>query len=396
MNLRAERTLSDGRKTYCCEFREGKPDDYVTFQAGRWDPKECDPIPYVPYDPEDPDQKEIDDFMAKVFPRAELREYMWRKLASCLEGSNREQKYETWIGIGGNGKSKLVDLMSMTLGDYAKSMKSTVLTRKRPDGGNANPELMPIRNRRFIYMAEPDEGEPLNTSLMKQFTGEDSVEARGLFKDQVSFLIKGKIFMLCNRFPAIHAMDRGTWRRVVAVPFESKFVDEKGEEGKEINPARNIWPRDDFLDIKLRKWRIPFMSRLVHIYENVYLKTGLEPIPAIIKQESENYRALFDSFGKFKMARMRQETGAEAQFKEIWAVYKRWSEEMGSSGGKRLTQTELQKRLNDEFGEPLDKKTYRRLRLFDDDEELDTYDREMAEERSTRGSASAGAAAART
>jgi P4 family phage/plasmid primase-like protien len=384
LNLRAERTLPDGRKTYVCEFREGKPDDYVSFQAGRWEPKECEAIPYVPYNPEDPDQKEIDDFMEKVFPRPELRSYMWRKLASCLEGTNKEQKYETWIGIGGNGKSKLVDLMSMSLGDYAKSLKSTVLTRKRPDGGNANPELMPIRNRRFIYMAEPDEGEPLNTSLMKQFTGEDSVEARGLFKEQVSFLIKGKIFMLCNRFPAIHAMDRGTWRRVVAVPFESKFVDEKSEEGKEINPERNIWPRDDFLDIKLRKWRVPFMSRLVHVYENEYLKVGLEPIPAIIKQESENYRALFDSFGKFKMSRIRQESGAEAQFKEIWAVYKRWSEEMGSSGGKRLTQTELQKRLNDEFGEPLDKKTYRRVRLFDDDEDIDAYDRECKEEQAAR------------
>jgi hypothetical protein len=102
---------------------------------------------------------------------------------------------------------------------------------------------------------------------------------------------------------------------------------------------------------------------------------------------------LFDSFGKFKMARIRQESGAEAQFKEVWAVYKRWSEEMGSSGGKRLTQTELQKRLNDEFGEPLDKKTYRRVRLFDDDEDIDAYDREAREEASVRSGGGKGAGA---
>ncbi len=380
LNLRAERMGADGKVEYYCHFREGKPDDYVTFQAGRWQSKQCDPMPYVPYDPDDPVHTEIDDFMAKVFPRPELRAYMWRKLASCLEGTNREQKYDTWIGVGGNGKSKLVDLMSMTLGDYATSLQSTVLTRKRPDSGAANPDIMAVYNRRFIYMAEPDDGEPLNTSRMKQFTGEDVVEARGLFQDQTKFQITGKMFMLCNKFPAIHAMDRGTWRRVMAVPFESKFVDPDGDEAKDINPARNIWPRDNHLDAKLKLWRIPFMSRLVHLYETVYLKTGIEPIPAIVKQASENYRSQFDSFGKFKHARIRTEAGAEAQLKEIWAVYKEWSLDVGAAGGKKLTMAELQKRLDDEFGEPLDKKTYRRVRLFGDEDELDAYDREVAEE----------------
>jgi hypothetical protein len=32
---------------------------------------------------------------------------MWRKLASYLEGTNREQTYDTWIGVGGNGKTIL-------------------------------------------------------------------------------------------------------------------------------------------------------------------------------------------------------------------------------------------------------------------------------------------------
>ena len=156
---------------------------------------------------------------------------MWRKLASCLEGANKEQRYDTWIGVGGNGKSKLVDLVALTLGDYATSLQSTALTRKRPESGAANPDIIAVWKKRFIYLAEPDDGEPLNTSRMKQFTGEDVVEARGLFQDQQKFQITGKLFMLCNRLPPIHTNDRGTWRRVIAVPFESKFVDPKGPEG---------------------------------------------------------------------------------------------------------------------------------------------------------------------
>ena len=189
---KAASSAAEGANEFYVQFRKAEPSDFVTFLAGRYATKNCDPIEYIEYDPRDPEQartyREIDDFMEKVFPRAELRQYMWRKLASCLEGSNKEQTYDTWIGVGGNGKSKLVDLMSMVLGDYASSLQSTAMTRKRPDSGAANPDIMAIRNKRFIYMAEPDDREPLNTSRMKQFTGEDDVEARGLFEDVFALL----------------------------------------------------------------------------------------------------------------------------------------------------------------------------------------------------------------
>jgi putative DNA primase/helicase len=223
-------------------------------------------------------------------------------------------------------------------------------------------------------MAEPDDGEPLNTSRMKQFTGEDVVEARGLFEDQSKFQIAGKMFMLCNKYPIINAMDRGTWRRIMSVPFESKFVDVDSPEGKEINPAKNVWPRDPFLDGKLKRWRAPFMSRLVHVYETEYLKTGIEPIPAIVTQESANYRSQFDSFGKFMQARFRKDLGAEFVIKDAWHIYKQWSESMGSAGGKKLTMAELQKRCDEEMGGSSDKKTYKGYQLFESDEDAEEFD----------------------
>ncbi len=377
IDLRTPIMTSDGNIShYTVSFRDAKPEDYITFMAGRYPTKNCDPIDYVEYDPNDPEQipihAEIDDFMEKVFPRPELRAYMWRKLASCIEGANKEQTYETWIGVGGNGKSKLVDLMSMALGDYASSLQSTALTRKRPDSGAANPDIMAIRNKRFIYMAEPDDREPLNTSRMKQFTGEDDVEARGLFEDQTKFKITGKIFMLCNAFPAINTMDRGTWRRVRAVPFESKFVDPTQEE---VNPKANIYPRDNQLDSKMREWRTLFMSRLIHIYKTEYLPYGLGKLPAIVTQESNKYQETFDSVGKFMNARIREvkKGGYEADIKAIFREYKNWYEAVGG-GGRKLNQTELYKRLRDKCGEPVDKKTFKQMRLFTDDDEIQEYD----------------------
>ena len=77
---------------------------------------------------------------------------------------------------------------------------------------------------------------------MKQFSGEDVVEARGLFEDQQRFRITGKLFMMCNRLPPIHAMDRGTWRRIRVLLFGSKFVDKSDPELKIGRP--NVFPRD--------------------------------------------------------------------------------------------------------------------------------------------------------
>jgi P4 family phage/plasmid primase-like protien len=383
IDLHAVRTKEDGSKEYYVNFRKAEPTDYITFMAGRYVTKNCEPIDYVEYNPTDPEQAvihaEIDDFMTKVFPKPELRKYMWRKLASCLEGTNKEQTYETWIGVGGNGKSKLVDLMSMALGDYATSLQSTAMTRKRPESGAANPDIMAIRNKRFIYMAEPDDREPLNTSRMKQFTGEDDVEARGLFEDQTKFKITGKIFMLCNAFPAINTMDRGTWRRVRAVPFESKFVDPAVEEPI---PEKYIYPRDNQLDLKLRKWRSLFMSRLIYIYKTEYLPYGLGAVPSIVTQESNKYQESFDSVSKFMNSRIREITkgGYEANIKDIYRVYKNWYEEIGGGVGRKLAQQDLYKRLCDKLGEPKDKKTFQQQRLFESDIDIEEYDRSLLEQ----------------
>jgi P4 family phage/plasmid primase-like protien len=382
IDLHAVRTKDDGNSEYYVNFRKAEPTDFVTFMSGRYPTKNCDSIDYIEYNPNDPEQApihaEIDDFMSKVFPRPELRKYMWRKLASCIEGANKEQTYETWIGVGGNGKSKLVDLMCMAMGDYTSSLQSTAMTRKRPESGAANPDIMAIRNKRFIYMAEPDDREPLNTSRMKQFTGEDDVEARGLFEDQTKFKITGKIFMLCNAFPAINTMDRGTWRRVRAVPFESKFVDPSVEEP---NPSQNVYPRDNQLDAKMKRWRAFFMSRLIHIYATEYLPYGLGAVPAIVTQESNKYQESFDSVAKFMNARIREveRGGYEANIKEIFRVYKNWYESIGGGVGRKLSQNELYNRLCDKIGTPQDKKTFKAIRLFEDDADIEEYDRTLNE-----------------
>jgi len=356
-------------------FEYGTPDDYVTFQAGNEMP-EHEPLHYHEYDPKDPLQAEIAEFFAQLFPNAELRAWVLKLLASCLEGKNREQCYYTFQGVGGNGKSKLVELMVMTLGDYQSSLQSTALTRKRPESGAANPDIMSIKNKRFIYMQEPDDKEPLNTSRMKQFSGEDAVEARGLYADQERFKVSGKLFMMCNNLPAINSMDRGTWRRVRLIPFESKFVN-PGD--KELGQP-NVFLKDMNLNTKLKRWRESFFALLVHIYVTQYAVSDngtLEPSPEIVMNESLKYREAFDSYAKFRFGRMRvdRDSDEKCTLTDIWRAYRYWYEAVGGAG-KKLTQADLNRRLEDEFGRPKESRFYSGLFVFNTEEDADAYDAE--------------------
>ena len=357
-------------------FRDGRPEDYMSFLAGQNLP-EMNAINYVEYDPADPLQAEIADFFAKLFPNPELRRYTLRLLASCLEGANREQCFYVATGVGGNGKSKLVELMRMTFGDYQTSMQSTVLTRKRPEAGAANPEIMAAKCRRFIYLQEPDDKEPINTSRMKQFSGEDMVEARALYGDQEKFIIMGKLFMMCNKLPPVTTMDRGTWRRIRVIPFVSKFVLPDHDEYKAKKP--NVFLIDPMMDKKLRLWREPFLALLVHIYKTEYIPFGLNPVPDVVTSASNKYKDDFDTCARFISERVREPVTMEEKLEcrqdpmtsnKIKTIVSQWKKDARVD----LNVQDVLNRLAAEFGEPQKGKEWPTIKVLGSDDAVADWD----------------------
>jgi len=357
-------------------FRQGRPEDYMSFMAGQNLP-EMAGIDYIPYDAADQAQAELADFFEKLFPNPEVRRYTLRLLASCLEGFNREQCFYIATGVGGNGKSKLVDLMRVTFGDYQTSLQSTVLTRKRPESGAANPDIMAAKCRRFIYLQEPDDKEPMNTSRMKQFSGEDMVEARALYGDQEKFVIMGKLFMMCNKLPPVTTMDHGTWRRIRVIEFVSKFVPPDHPELLAKKP--NVFPRDPALDKKIRAWREPFLALLVHIYETEYIPFGLNPVPAAVMQASNKYKENFDIYARFRSERVREPVTIEEKMKcrnepmttnKIKTIVTAWKKD----ARVELNSQDVINRLTEEFGEPVNGKEWPTIEVFGSDEGATDWD----------------------
>ena len=349
-------------------FRQGRPEDFISFRGGN-NPPRSEAIEYIPFKDLNREQlgqlEFLKNFFKQIYPDEELRTYVLRLLASCLEGANREQCYYTMIGEGSNGKSMIMNLCAITFGDYQTTLATTAITRKRPESGAANPDIIDIKNRRIISMNEPDSNEPINTSRMKQFSGEDLVEARGLFKDQEKFTVTGKLFMLTNKLPPINTMDYGTWRRIRAIPHVAAFY--LGDDPRLGGP--NTYLKDPEFVNKLNPCREVFLSWLVHIYDTEYLVYGLDPVPEAVKRETAQYREDFDSFAKFRNERIKKTAGKQTTFKQIANAYREWLQD-GNKGANRLNPRELEKRVNNEFGTPADGKTYNHIELFSEEEIL--------------------------
>lgn len=294
-----------------CVFREGRPEDYVTMSNKmilpidpEWEPGDDLPIPEAPI-PLDQliekvrmidDYEEIEDemmlFMEQVIPDPVLREYVYRFIAKCLSGKNKEEGFYIWTGSGGNGKSKLVELISLCFGDYYCNLPIALLTQKRKASGAASPELARTKGKRFVVMQEPGTKEKLNIGEMKEITGNDKIQARGLFKEPFEFRPQFKLVMMTNELPIIESDDDGTWRRLEAVPFISRFV-----EKDKVDESQNKYLRNMSLQEDIPDWMIPFILKLL-IECRSYYKEGIH-IPKAVKDRTRQYRNDNDIIGQF-------------------------------------------------------------------------------------------------
>ena len=73
------------------EFREGLPDDYISFSTGRH---------YIPYDPKSIEAQEVEGFFEKLFTNANVRRYVKDVLTIVLDGSIRQEKFYMFTGSG--------------------------------------------------------------------------------------------------------------------------------------------------------------------------------------------------------------------------------------------------------------------------------------------------------
>jgi P4 family phage/plasmid primase-like protien len=263
-------------------FRDGSPDDCISF---------CTNCDYEPYNKNDKHVKEVMKFFSQIQPDEEIMSYVLTLLSSYLQGHTPDEKFHIVTGTGANGKSKMIELVQMGMGDYATGLPVQLLTQKRSGAESASPVLAKTKGKRFGTFSEPEKNDQLRVGLMKELTGGDVITAREMYMPPVEFKPQFKLLLACNELPHIPASDQGTWRRLRVVEFKSKFVSNP-------DPKKpNEHPIDKYLTQKFDNWKVALMSILVHKFKD-YKENGIEEPDEVIKF-TKKYEADSDIYAEY-------------------------------------------------------------------------------------------------
>lgn len=310
------------------EFRDGRPEDYISFTTGN---------EYIPYDPDHPAIHGVQTYLQQVITNYDVREYVLKLLGSFLHGSIKDQKFYIWTGSGSNSKSKLIELFEKSYGDYCCKFPITLLTQKRAASNAANSEVARSKGKRFASLQEPSEDEQINIGLMKEYSGGDRIMARQIYKEPIEFNPQFKMLLLCNHLPNVPSDDGGTWRRIRVVEFKSKFVDNPV-------PERNEFPIDLDLSEKLDNWKPYFISMLIHYYDK-YKQHGIHE-PDEVLQCTNEYKNQNDHVANFiSEFIISHEPTSFLSLAEIFSEYKAWIRNDGINA-KLPTKSDLGKTIS--------------------------------------------------
>jgi len=308
------------------EFRMTKPDDYVSL---------CTNIEYIKMDEENVKhmsiKKEITEFMEQLFPDPLLNKYMWQHMAASLKGTNENQVFNIYTGTGRNGKSKLVDLISMALGDYKATVPITLVTSRRTTIGGASPEIAQLKGIRYACMQEPSENMSINEGVMKELTGGDPLSGRALYCDTITFNPQFTLVVCTNHLFDIKSTDDGTWRRIRVCDFESKFLDKPYENEKDFPKKKYPYQFKCVKDIDSRfeSWAPYFISMLVKV---AFETNGVvEDCPQVLAA-SQKYKMQQDYFAQFFEERIVPVEGGTIKRKDLQNEFIEWYTEL--YGGK--------------------------------------------------------------
>lgn len=184
------------------------------------------PVEYIPGAPRELWTKTLNSIFEDEggVPRIDEIRFLQKMLGYCLTGSVREHAFFIFHGRRGrNGKGVINQAVEAIMGDYVEQIPADTLLAKRGDGGGPSPSLAKIRGARLVFAKETDRGRRLDEALLKSLTGGDSITARFLHENEITFRPTFKIVLETNYNPHVDGSDDGIWERIKKLDFFRHF-----------------------------------------------------------------------------------------------------------------------------------------------------------------------------
>ena len=359
-------------------FREGRPDDYLTMTT-KYD--------YKDFKDDDIEISEVHDFISKIFPSRELKDFFIRSSAIELQGGNINKTFIVMSGVGDNGKSITIELKELAYGDYAIKLPTSLITGKRTQSSGATPELDRINGVRFAVLQEPDSKDVINIGMLKELTGNDSMYVRGLYSTGRDIKPMFKLVLVCNKLPRLPCDDPATWNRIRVMEFQSRFPKNAKEVPKtyEEQVKAKIFPRDEHFSEKLPYMKQAFMWILMQEYKKISKERVRRPDPDIVMQATMIYRENNDIFYQFVNEKfvVDKKDKEEIKLSQVYEVFKSWFRD-SFPNLKVPTKNELKEDLSIRWKEHMLKngsfKSIREKSLYEKDDDKDEEEEEEEED----------------
>ena len=322
---------------YKC-FRPGYPEDYLT---------KCTDIDYhtLTSSRHKSSIGEIHDFMEKLFPQKELRDYMWNHLSSVLIGKpSLNQSLFNYIGFGRNGKSALTDLMQKVLGTYKSVAPISIISQGRGKVGGLAPEIVAMKGCRYVVMQEPESTDVIHEGPMKELvSGIEPITARAPYMTKsVTFTPQFALVVCCNHLLSVRTQDDGTWRRLKVIPFKSKFTENPVTDDPDSPYQYKV---DLNLMDKYGAWSETFLAMLV---EMAYDNQGKTSDCDIVLEASNAYKERQDYLAEFVSDKVCRAEGYSIRKGELSNEFKNWY--IVNVGTKNVKPKEIHDHMDKKFG----------------------------------------------
>lgn len=301
------------------EFRPGRPEDFISKVL---------PIDLKDYKMEDESVQNVVNFLMKVFPDPEIREYFLDCYSDIFVGGNNQKKVYLWTGEGDNGKSITQMFFDEMLGELAIKFNTQYFTGKKVSSGSANPELAraapPVR---LGTMEEPDADEQLNIGELKKLSGGDKFWARDLFEKGKKTREVTPMFMIsfiCNKLPKLKYSDKATWNRFRVIPFEATFVepDQPCPETFEEQMKQKRFPMDKEFKHKIHGMVSAWAWYLLEWRKQISVRKE----PEKVREATAAYRRQNDIYRQF-IEECIIEDDSILSITEMYAHFKEWFKE---------------------------------------------------------------------
>ncbi len=242
-----------------------------------------------------------------------LIDYAQEQAGLSIIGKVFNESLQMAHGEGSNGKSTYYNVQAKVCGSYAGTISADSLTASCRR--NIKPEMAELKGKRLVIAAELEEGMRLNTSAIKQLCSTDKISAEKKYEKPFDFEPTHTLVLYTNHLPKVGASDRGTWRRIIVIPFNAS-----------IQGSDDVKNYADYLFENaggaVLSWMIEGARRIIE-------KKYAMDMPAVVQNAIAAYRENNDWFSAFLDECCEVNTAFMAKSGELYQEYRAYCQRMG-------------------------------------------------------------------